>query len=139
MDKISPDRRSKNMQRIKSKNTGPELFVRKLLFSLGYRYRIHWKRLPGKPDVVFPGKNKVIFVHGCFWHQHADKSCKHVHTPKSRLDYWLPKFERTKERDAGHQAELSKLGWKYLLVWECELDNLSKLKNKVAEYLDGDA
>lgn len=113
-----PISRSENMRRIRSNNTAPELLVRRLLYSLGYRYRLHRKDLPGKPDIVFVGKRKVIFVHGCFWHAHG---CSTGHQPRSNQDYWSPKLARNVERDAHNRARLEALGWKSLIVWECNI------------------
>ena len=121
MDKISKEKRSKNMQKIKSFNTKPEIILRKLIFSMGYRYRIHYKKLPGKPDIVFPGKKKVIFVHGCFWHQHNAINCRFKHNPKSNKVYWDEKFKKNNERDKRNQLKLKNLGWRYLIIWECEI------------------
>lgn len=137
MDKISPELRSENMRRIRSKNTIPEIRVRKLIYGMGYRYRLHWDKLPCKPDIIFPGRKKVIFVHGCFWHQHTDINCNFVHKPKSRLNYWLPKLEKNKERDIKNQNEIEKHGWKYLVVWECQISDTDEFKNKLKKFLDG--
>ena len=98
-DTISSERRSKNMAHIKSKDMKPEMAVRRLIHSMGYRYRLHYKHLPGKPDLVFPSRKKVIFVHGCFWHQHDCKLCPIVRKPKSNTDYWLSKLEKNIQRD----------------------------------------
>ncbi len=136
MDKISPSKRSENMQRIRSKNTKPEIKIRKLIFGLGYRYRLHWKKLPGKPDIIFPGRKKLIFVHGCFWHQHNDINCKYVHKPKSKLDYWLPKLERNMQRDIKNQKALEGIGWKYLVVWECQICETRKLSETIKNFLE---
>ncbi len=119
-DTISKDLRSENMRRIRSKGMKPELLVRKLSHQLGYRHQLHSKMLPGKPDLVYPGRRKVIFVHGCFWHQHSDPECKIARRPKSNLEYWEPKLNRNIERDAKNQAELQRIGWDHLIVWECE-------------------
>lgn len=119
-DNISKERRSENMRRIRSKDMKPEMVVRRLVHGMGYRYRLHRKDLPGKPDLVFPSRKKVIFVHGCFWHQHGDPECKIARRPKSNLDYWNPKLDRNVNRDAQNQAELREAGWEYLIVWECE-------------------
>lgn len=135
MDKISSEQRSKNMRRIRSKDTKPEIKVRKLIFKMGYRYRLHWKKLPGKPDIVFPGRKKVIFVHGCFWHQHDNRNCNYVHKPKSRLDYWLPKLERNKQRDNENQKEIEDIGWEYLIIWECQINNTDKLREIITNFL----
>ncbi|MBS4050628.1 MAG: DNA mismatch endonuclease Vsr [Methylomonas sp.] len=121
------------MSKIRSKNTSPELAVRKLVFSLGYRYRLHGKNLPGKPDLVFPGRKKVIFVHGCFWHYH---DCKKGKPPKSRLEYWLPKLQNNRERDAANISALTDLGWEVLIIWQCEVKDLEKLKETVTEFLN---
>ena len=136
MDKISPELRSKNMRRIRSTNTIPEIKVRKLIFGMGYRYRLHWKKLPCKPDIIFPGRKKVIFVNGCFWHQHDDINCNLVHKPKSRLDYWLPKLEKNKQRDIKNQKEIENIGWKYLVIWECQINSTDKLKHILTKFLD---
>lgn len=120
MDKLDAQRRSENMRRIKSKNTKPEALLRSLLHRQGYRFRIHCKDLPGKPDIVFPGRRKVVFVHGCFWHQHQD--CREGRVPSSRQDYWGPKLKRNRERDAAAIAELRERGWEVEIVWECEVD-----------------
>lgn len=119
-DTLSKDRRSENMRRIRSKDMKPEMLVRKVSHRLGYRHRLHRKDLPGKPDLAYPGKRKVIFVHGCFWHQHADPECKISRRPKSNLGYWGPKLDRNVERDSANQAELRRVGWDYIIVWECE-------------------
>jgi DNA mismatch endonuclease (patch repair protein) len=105
------------MRRIKSQNTAPELAIRRLLYSLGYRYRLHGKNLPGKPDIVFWGRRKVIFVHGCFWHAHG---CRKSHQPQTNQHYWSPKLLRNKERDERNSTSLAALGWQSLVVWECE-------------------
>jgi DNA mismatch endonuclease, patch repair protein len=106
------------MAAVRSKNTGPEMAVRRLVHSMGYRYRLHRSDLPGKPDLVFPSRGKVIFVHGCFWHQHG---CKGSHLPKSNQEYWIPKLERNRVRDAEHIRNLAEKGWKALILWDCEL------------------
>ncbi len=121
------------MRRIKSKDTKPEIFVRKMVYAMGYRYRLHAKELPGQPDLVFRKKKKAIFVHGCFWHQHEE--CKQGHIPKSNLPYWIPKLERTKKRDAGNLEKLKGLGWKILVVWECEVKEFTSLKARLQKFL----
>jgi DNA mismatch endonuclease (patch repair protein) len=118
-DNHSPDERSYNMSRIRSKNTKPEELVRKYLFSRGLRYRICDKRYPGKPDMIFPKYNTAVFVNGCFWHWH--KSCPEFVMPKSNLDYWKPKLKRNRKRDAEHISQLQKNGWYVITIWECEL------------------
>ena len=135
-DKISKDRRSDNMRRIHSKDTKPEMSLRKLVHSLGYRYRLHRKNLPGHPDMVFTSRRKVIFMHGCFWHQHNNGSCKLRHTPKSNKKYWGPKLQRTRERDTTNLKRLEDQGWKCLVIWECELDNTKALIANIKHFLD---
>jgi DNA mismatch endonuclease (patch repair protein) len=136
MDKITTEKRSRNMKNIRSKNTAPELTVRKYIYSLGYRYRIHYKKLPGRPDIVFPSINKVIFVHGCFWHQHK-RNCLSQHKPKSNSKYWEEKFEKNIERDKRNLKELKKMGWDVLIIWECESKKIEKLKSKIIKHLNG--
>ena len=123
------------MRRIASKNTSPELIVRKLAHKLGYRFRLHRKDLPGKPDLVFPARKKVIFVHGCFWHHHTDPSCKISRIPKSRTDYWIPKLQRNMDRDKKNLHDLKELGWQYLVIWECEVKDIDKLTNILKSFL----
>lgn len=126
--------RSENMRRIRSKNTTPEMAVRQLVHGMGYRYRLHGKAVPGKPDLVFAGRRKVIFVHGCFWHQHSD--CPDGRLPKSNGAYWLPKLNRNVQRDAQAVEQLSAMGWQSLIVWECETKNASVLAEKLKGFLD---
>ena len=118
MHKVS-EKRSRNMSAIKSKNTKPEIAVRKLLHSLGYRFRLHRKDLPGSPDIVLPKYKTVIFVHGCFWHRH--ENCKYATTPKTRKEFWEKKFRENINRDNLNQANLSLKGWKIIIIWECQL------------------
>ena len=113
------EKRSKNMSAIKSKNTKPEIAVRKLLHSMGYRFRLHRKDLPGSPDIVLPKYKTVIFVHGCFWHRH--ENCKYASTPKTRQEFWEAKFRENINRDKLNQENLSSKGWKIIIVWECEI------------------
>jgi DNA mismatch endonuclease (patch repair protein) len=128
--------RSENMRRIRGKNTGPELAVRGLLRALGFTgYRLHRKDLPGRPDVAFVGRRKAILIHGCFWHGHDCKVGRRE--PKSNRDYWLPKIERNRRRDAAHQVELARLGWSVLTVWECELRDLPALSARLAAFMEG--
>src|SRR5258705_721595 len=116
MDKLKPHERSENMRRIRSKGMKPELEVRKLVHGLGYRYRLHVETLPGKPDLVFTSRRKIIQVHGCFWHQHT--ACIDGHFPKSRTDYWEPKLSRNLKRDHENEDRLRLLGWKTMTIWE---------------------
>lgn len=108
-----------------------------MVHGLGFRYRLHRADLPGKPDMVFAGRCKVIFVNGCFWHRHP--GCNLARLPKSRLDYWVPKLERNRENDLLKQKELRRLGWNVLVVWECELRDLDGLTRKITEFLNGDS
>jgi DNA mismatch endonuclease (patch repair protein) len=123
--------RSYNMSRIKGKDTKPEILVRKFLFSKGYRYKLHDKHLPGKPDIVLPKYKTVIFVHGCFWHGH--KGCKYFVVPKTRTKWWSDKINRNKLNDAKHKRKLKKSGWKVLVIWGCELkkDKIAKIFSKL--------
>ena len=113
------EKRSRNMSAIRSKNTKPEIAVRKLLHSLGYRFRLHKKNLPGSPDIVLPKYKTVIFVHGCFWHRH--ENCKYATTPKTRKEFWENKFSANKKRDKKILKEIKNLGWKSIIIWECQL------------------
>lgn len=121
------------MSRIKGKDTKPELIVRSLLHSMRYRYRLHQKNLPGKPDLVFKKYRSVIFVHGCFWHRH--KGCKFAYEPKSRHEFWQKKFLENEARDKRNRNSLEKLGWKVWVIWECEVNNIEILKKKVTAFL----
>ena len=120
MHKIS-EQRARNMSAIKSKNTKREIAVRKLLHSIGYRFRLHRKDLPGSPDIVLPKYKTVIFVHGCFWHRH--ENCKYASTPKTRKEFWNKKFNDNILRDKKNLEILSSLGWKIIIIWECEIRN----------------
>jgi len=125
------------MGRIKNKDTGPEMKVRRLVHSWGYRYRLHDPRLPGKPDLVFASRRKAIFVHGCFWHLH--KPCTHYKYPRSRLEFWGPKLEANKERDAANRRKLHRLNWDILVVWECQLRNqkaLERTAERIRRFLE---
>jgi DNA mismatch endonuclease (patch repair protein) len=121
------------MSRIRSKNTKPEMTIRALIFSMGYRYRLHRRDLPGKPDLVFSGRKKVIFVHGCFWHSH---SCGRGFKPKTNVEFWLKKLRTTQLRDERTVNELRTAGWECLIVWECELGDLERLQKRVKEFLE---
>jgi DNA mismatch endonuclease (patch repair protein) len=125
--------RSQMMAAVRSKNTQPEMLVRRLVHSMGYRYRLHAARLPGKPDLAFAGRRKVIFVHGCFWHQHG--GCKGSHLPKSNKKYWLPKLKRNQVRDEEHLKALRANGWRSLVLWECELRKGAALRRKISRFL----
>lgn len=118
-DTFSPEERSRIMARVKSKGTKPEVIVRKWLHKHGFRFRLHSKHLPGKPDICLPKHQTVIFVHGCFWHRHAE--CAQATMPASNVEYWKSKFERNVKRDNTKKLELEKAGWKVLVLWECEV------------------
>jgi DNA mismatch endonuclease (patch repair protein) len=136
MDIVPPEKRSRMMASIKGKNTKPELIVRKLVHGMGFRYRLHRKDLPGSPDLVFPRLKKVIFVHGCFWHRHP--GCRFAYTPKSNAQFWLNKLEGNSRRDGQVVLALNALGWQALIVWECEVADLSELTRKVSSFLAAD-
>lgn len=135
MDTVNAKQRSENMRRIRSKNTKPEEIVRKYLFSLGFRYRKNDCRYPGKPDVVLPKYKTIIFVNGCFWHQHP--GCHYAVLPKSHQEYWLPKLERNVRRDEENKVKLQELGWNVIIVWECQLrkeeERIETLRNLADE------
>ncbi len=133
MDIVPPEKRSLMMAGIKGKNTKPELVVRKLVREMGLRYRLHLKDLPGSPDLVFSRLKKVIFVHGCFWHRHP--GCRFAYMPKSNTTFWVDKLEGNMRRDALTLTALDALGWQVLIVWECEVYDLSTLARKVGLFL----
>lgn len=128
-DHLNPQRRSWNMSRIRAKDTKPELAVRRLLHRLGFRFRLHVRRLPGCPDIVLARRKAVVFVHGCFWHRHPN--CRFAYTPKSRREFWLPKFQANAMRDKETLVQLRREGWKPVVVWECETRNLEKLADRL--------
>jgi len=134
MDNLSPSARSEIMSRVKARDTVPEKFVRSLVFRLGYRFRLCKAGLPGRPDLAFPSRKKVLFVHGCFWHSHT--GCANARVPKSRTDFWTNKLLANKARDARNLRALKKLGWSYLVVWECELAYPETLAGKIIRFLD---
>lgn len=133
MDILSKEKRSWNMSRIRSENTKPEILVRSFIHRLGYRFRLHVKSLPGKPDIVLPKYKTVIFVHGCFWHRHP--GCKYAYVPKSRKGFWQKKFRQNVERHVSVTKELKKLGWCVIVVWECEISNYPKLIKNLKKLL----
>ena len=135
MDKLTADHRSANMAQIRSKDMKPELIVRRVVHSLGYRYRIHRRDLPGKPDLAFGPRKKIVFVHGCFWHQHPNPNCLDGRAPKSNLSYWVPKLKRNLERDRQHLQALHKAGWRTLIIWECETKKLPSLRRRLVRFL----
>lgn len=131
-DTVPQKTRSRIMRSVGTRNTGPEVAVRKLLSSLGYRYRLHRRDLPGTPDIVFAGRRKVVFVHGCFWHGHR---CRYGKLPKSKIEYWRPKIENNRKRDAKNMKSLRDEGWKAAVVWQCELRNERNAQKKLKAFL----
>jgi len=132
-DHVDREKRSLIMSAVHSQDTKPELAVRKIVHSLGYRYRLHDPKLPGRPDLVFALRRKAIFVHGCFWHRHT--RCRYTTTPKTRTAFWEAKFSSNVSRDRRTRHLLKKMGWKVLTVWQCELKNLKKLTERLDEFL----
>lgn len=130
-DTLTPEARSKNMARIRSRDTGPEMVVRRAAHSLGLRFRLHRKDLPGTPDLAFPGRRVAVLVHGCFWHRHA--GCRMAYSPKSRTEFWEAKFAGNVERDARKIAELATAGWRPVIIWECETRDQDKLREILRE------
>lgn len=133
MDILSPLQRSERMALIRSKSTKTEVLVRRSIYAMGFRYRLHVKSLPGTPDIVFKRMRKIIFVNGCFWHGHTH--CKKARMPKSRLDYWVPKIRRNQERDALMVKSLKKENWKVLVIWECQLADATRLTRRLKKFL----
>lgn len=131
-DTRTPEQRRRIMQSVKTADTGPERVVRRFLHAAGYRYRLHLKTLPGRPDIAFPARRKAVFVHGCFWHGHG---CPKGRAPKSRLDYWGPKIDANRARDARKEAELVALGWETIIVWQCETVNMQALEPRLRTFL----
>jgi DNA mismatch endonuclease (patch repair protein) len=136
LDPLTKKERSERMSRVKNKDTEPEMAVRRLIYGMGYRYRLHVSSLPGKPDLVFKGRRKVIFVHGCFWHLHDE--CKSYNLPKSRTDFWMPKLKRNRERDEENIAALEDAGWEVLVIWECQINDLEDVSARVRQFLEDD-
>jgi DNA mismatch endonuclease (patch repair protein) len=133
MDTLSPVERSERMSRVKGRDTGPERAVRRLVTALGYRYRLGVGALPGRPDLVFRSRRKVIFVHGCFWHRHGE--CPLTRLPKTRLEFWIPKLEANKQRDERNLARLHADGWSALVIWECELAKVEEVRERLDMFL----
>lgn len=123
----TPEQRSRTMRAVRSRDTGPEMIVRRFLHAAGLRYRLHDRRLPGTPDLVFPGRRIVVFVHGCFWHQHPN--CPAAKRPQSSTDYWTRKLDGNIARDARHRSALESAGWKVVVIWECETHNRTALES----------
>jgi DNA mismatch endonuclease (patch repair protein) len=135
VDPLSPQERSHRMSLIRAKDSKPEMKVRRLVHSMGFRYRLHVRELPGCPDMVFPARRKLVFVHGCFWHLHRCALCDRL--PKTRPDYWLPKLRKNRERDGLNQRRLRVLGWRVLVIWECETaaKRLDDLAERLRQFL----
>ncbi len=131
-DRLTIEQRSNLMRRVRGKDTAPELLVRRLAHAAGFRFRLHRKDLPGNPDLCFPTRHKVIFVHGCFWHGHG---CKIGRLPKSRLEFWQPKIARNRERDTAAVAALATLGWRVFTVWQCQTKDRPALRQRIVEFL----
>ena len=134
MDTVTRQRRSEIMSRVRPTDTRPEMIVRRLVHGLGYRYRLHGQKLPGRPDLVFAARGKVIFVHGCFWHRHP--GCRLARMPKSRVDFWRAKLDGNRERDLVKQRALTELGWQWLVLWECQLNDPASVRERVTAFLD---
>lgn len=135
MDKITPDKRSWNMSRICGANTQPEIAVRSALHKLGFRFSLRRKDLPGKPDIVLPARGAVVQVHGCFWHRHP--GCTNSVLPKTRTDFWAAKLNKNVDRDKRNLLALKELGWKVLTIWECEIDDRERLRERLTDFLLG--
>lgn len=133
-DVFDKEKRSWLMKQVHSKDTNPEKLVRSLIHKMGYRFRLHRKELPGKPDIIFPSMNKIIFVNGCFWHGHKCKRGNRI--PKNNLEYWSKKIKKNVIRDKLNNKKLINNGWKCLTVWECELKNIDDIARKIEEYLE---
>ena len=137
-DTLTSAERSERMSLIKSKGSSAEMTVRRLVHSLGYRYRLHARDLPGTPDLVFRARKKVIQVHGCFWHRHPRTVCPLARLPKSRIEFWKEKLNGNRKRDRKNNRMLRNLGWRVLEIWECELSNAQRLQSKILYFLDDD-
>lgn len=133
VDHIDRAKRSLNMAAIRSENTGPEMAIRTIIHRLGYRYRLHVRSLPGRPDLVFPSRRKVVFVHGCFWHRHP--KCRYATSPKTRKEFWQGKFASNVARDRRATRKLRRMGWAVLTVWACELKKRDKLTERLNDFL----
>lgn len=134
MDTMTPEERSERMGRVRNKDTKPEMLVRRLVHGLGYRYRLHGKGVPGRPDIVIRTRKKAIFVHGCYWHRHG--GCALCRLPKTKLEFWKPKLEANRDRDRDNQRRLNEMGWTFLVIWECELKDPERLATLVTEFLE---
>lgn len=136
VDTVSAQVRSRIMAQVKSKDTKPEMTVRRLLHGLGYRFRLHRKDLPGKPDLTFPSRRKIVFVNGCFWHSHA--GCKRARPPSSNTSFWLAKLRQNRERDKRNLALLKECGWGTMVIWECELADIDAVSRDLIAFLEQD-
>lgn len=136
VDTLSTSARSKRMSLIRGKDTKPEMVVRRLVHSMGYRYRLHRRELPGSPDLVFSVRRKVIFVHGCFWHRHPNSTCKLARLPKSRQEFWVPKLGSNASRDRRNEQALKADGWDVLVIWECETKDQASLESKIQAFFN---
>lgn len=134
-DTLSPKERSKRMSLVRAADTKPEMAVRRLVHGMGYRYRLHVRELPGKPDLVFRSRRAVIFVHGCFWHRH--EGCSLARLPKSRVEFWKGKLEGNRERDTRKIERLIQDGWRVLVIWECDLKDMNKTAARLIDFLEG--
>jgi DNA mismatch endonuclease, patch repair protein len=137
LDPLTREQRSARMGLVKGKNTRPEVVVRRAVWTLGYRYRLHSPSMPGKPDIVLPRMRKVIFVHGCFWHRHP--GCARTRTPRTRVPFWTRKFEENVLRDRSVRAKLARAGWRSLVIWECVSENPTALARRLLAFLGASA
>jgi DNA mismatch endonuclease (patch repair protein) len=135
VDRLTVEERSRNMSRIRGEDTKPEIAVRRLLHCMGYRFRLHRRDLPGRPDIALPKRRAVVFVHGCFWHRHRD--CNYAYTPKSRVNFWKKKFAENEERDIRNRKALRRKGWNVIVVWECELRDQDRLVMRLTREIGG--
>ncbi|MFH1747764.1 MAG: DNA mismatch endonuclease Vsr [Planctomycetota bacterium] len=134
MDVLTKEQRQRNMRAIRSRDTQPEMFVRRLVHSMGFRYRLHCRNLPGQPDLVFASRKKTVFVHGCFWHRHRCRYGRVV--PATRREFWTKKLQKNIQRDRRVRRQLRALGWKSLTIWECQLKDVTRLRNRLHTFLD---
>ena len=134
MDFLTPEQRSERMRRVRGKNTTPERAVRRLVTELGYRYRLQYNTLPGRPDLAFPGRKRVIWVHGCYWHRHL--GCRLATTPKTNQGFWRDKFKANQIRDRRNADLVQGLGWEVLVVWQCEIVDLRSLRGRIGSFLE---
>ncbi|EAB2330837.1 DNA mismatch endonuclease Vsr [Salmonella enterica subsp. enterica serovar Cerro] len=133
VDTLTPEERSGRMSRVRARDTKPEMKLRRLIHGMGFRYRLHRRDLPGKPDLVFPGRRSIIFMHGCFWHRH--EGCGLARLPKSKRAFWSAKLEANKERDQKNISTLEAAGWRVLVIWECQLRDEGGVREVVKEFL----